>query len=111
MTNDQAPMTNPGAVKPIPDSSSALIPRLFCRDPAAEIEFCKAVFEAVELGRRAGPGGAVAHALLTVSGAMLMIDAEFPTVPTRAPLPDGSSPVVLYLYVTDVDRTVERAVA
>ena len=40
---------------------------------------------------------------------MLMLEAEWPTLPSRAPNPDGSSPVVIYLYVADVDATVERA--
>ena len=40
-----------------------------------------------------------------------MIESEWPEVANRAPAPDGSSPVVLYVYVEDVDRTVERAVA
>ncbi|MFN2458945.1 MAG: VOC family protein, partial [Chitinophagaceae bacterium] len=34
-----------------------------------------------------------------------------PTLPSRAPKPDGSSPVVLFIYVEDVDTTVERAIA
>jgi Uncharacterized protein conserved in bacteria len=38
-----------------------------------------------------------------------MIEGENPEVPTRAPKPDGSSPVVIYVYVEDVDATVERA--
>lgn len=42
---------------------------------------------------------------------MIMIESEWPEVANRAPSPDGSSPVVLYLYVEDVDRTAERAVA
>ena len=42
--------------------------------------------------------------------AMLMLQGENPEVPTRPPNPDGSSPVVIYLYVEDVDATVERAV-
>src|SRR5687768_3926865 len=96
--------------KPIPDTSSAVIPRLFCRDVVAEIEFCKTAFGAVELGRRPGPDGSIAHALMTISGAMVMLDAEFPTLPSRAPVPDGSSPVVIYVYVDDVHQAVERAV-
>jgi PhnB protein len=42
---------------------------------------------------------------------MIMIEGEWPAVANRAPQQDGSSPVVLYVYVEDVDRTVERAVA
>jgi len=98
------------SVEPIPDSSSAVIPRLFCKDVAAEIEFCKTALGAEELGRRPGPDGTAMHALLKISGAMIMIDAEFPSIPTRAPSTDGSSPVVIYVYVEDVDRVVERAV-
>jgi PhnB protein len=41
---------------------------------------------------------------------MVMIEAEWPTLPSRAPVPDGSSPVVIFVYVPDVDATVERAV-
>ncbi|MEN3368190.1 MAG: PhnB protein [Verrucomicrobiota bacterium] len=98
-------------VKPIPDTSSALIPMLVCRDVGAEIDFCKTTFGAVELGRRPGPDGSVAHALLAVSGAMIIIEAEWPTLASRAPQPDGSSPVVIFVYVEDVDRVIERAVA
>ena len=98
-------------VKPIPETSSPLIPMLVCRDVSAQIDFCKTALGAVELGRRAGPDGAVAHALMTISGAMVIIEAEWPTLASRAPQPDGSSPVVIYVYVEDIDAVVERAVA
>jgi len=98
-------------VKGIPENSSVLIPRLVCRDPAAEIEFCARTFAAVVLNSRPGPDGNTAHALLTIGPAMLMIEAEWPTLTSRAPVPDGSSPVVLFVYVEDVDQAVERAVA
>jgi len=42
---------------------------------------------------------------------MIMIESEWPTITNGAPRPDGSSPVVLYVYVEDVDQAVERAVA
>ena len=98
-------------VKGVPEGASAVTPRLVCRDPVAEIEFCVATFGAIELGRRPGPDGTVAHALLTIGGSMVMIEAEWPTLVSRAPQMDGSSPVVLYVYVEDVDGTVERAIA
>jgi PhnB protein len=41
---------------------------------------------------------------------MIMIEAEWPTLTSRAPKRDGSSPVVIFVYVEDVDRTVERAI-
>ena len=97
--------------KGIPEGASAVIPRLFCRDPVAEIEFCTATFDAVELVRRPGPDGTVAHALLTIGPAMLMIESEWPQVTNRAPPADGSSPVALYVYVENVDETIARATA
>jgi len=98
-------------VKPVPDNSSTLIPMLVCRDVAGAIDFCKTAFGAVELGRRPGADGGVVHALLSIGGAMVMVHGEFPNVESRAPYPDGSSPVVMYLYIADVDRVMERAVA
>jgi PhnB protein len=99
------------SVKGIPEGASVVIPRLFCRDVAAEIDFCKNTFGAAERVRRPGPDGNVAHALMTIGPAMIMIEAEWPGLASRAPKPDGSSPVVIYVYVEDVDKTVERAVA
>jgi PhnB protein len=87
------------------------MPMLVCRDVSAEIDFCKATFGAVELVRRPGPDGTVAHALVTIGPAMVLIEGEWPTLESRAPQPDGSSPVVIYVYVEDVDAVVERAVA
>ena len=97
-------------IKGIPENSSVIIPRLVCRDPASEIEFCVNTFKAVELGRRPGPDGAAAHALLTIGPQMIMIEAEWPALPSRAPTPDGSSPVLIFVYVEDVDQTVARSV-
>lgn len=97
--------------KRLPENTSILMPRLVCRDAAAEMEFCTLAFEAEELNRRPGPDGSIAHGLLKIGGEMLMIESEWPTLPSRAPAPDGTSPVVIFLYVPDVDATVERAVA
>jgi PhnB protein len=102
-------MMNKG--KPIPDGVPVVMPMLVCRDAAAEIDFCKTTFGAVELVRRPGPDGTVAHALVTIGPAMVMIEGEWPTLASRAPQPDGSSPVVIYVYVEDVDKVIERAVA
>jgi PhnB protein len=97
--------------KGVPAGASAVIPRLFCRDVDAEAEFCCNALDAVEAGRRSGPDGRTVHAMLRFGPAMLMLEAEWLTVPSRAPSTDGSSPVVIYLYVENVDATVERALA
>jgi PhnB protein len=98
-------------VKGVPEGASVVIPRLFCREPDAELAFCTGTFGAVELTRRPGADGKTAHALVTIGPAMVMIESEWPGVANRAPATDGSSPVVLYVYVEDVDEAVARAEA
>ena len=96
-----------------PETSSArfAIPMLVCSDAASEIEFCQSAFGARELARRVAPDGKVIHATLQVGNAIVMIHGEFPHLASRAPEADGSSPVVIYLYVANADAVVDRAVA
>jgi len=89
----------------------AVIPMLVCVDAAAEIEFCKAAFGAVELSRRADEDGSVTHATLGIGEILIMVHGETAHLASRAPQGDGSSSVVIYLYLEDVDGVVERAVA
>jgi PhnB protein len=84
---------------------------LVCADAAAEIEFCKAAFGAVELSRRPDEDGSVTHATLGIGELLIMVHGETPHLASRAPLRDGSSPVVIYLYLEDVDGVIARAVA
>jgi PhnB protein len=95
----------------LPENTSFVMPRLVCEDAAAEMEFCLRTFGAEELNRRPGPDGKIAHGLLKVSGEMIMIEGIWPSLPSRAPVPDASSPVVIFVYVPDVDATVASAVA
>jgi len=83
---------------------------LVCRDASSEIDFCKSAFGAAELSRRSREDGTVVHATLQIGEAMLMIHGEFSNLASRSPQSDGSSPVVIYLYIEDVDRVIERAV-
>jgi PhnB protein len=84
---------------------------LVCADAAAEIEFCKAAFGARELSRRSGEDGSVTHATLGIGELLIMLHGETAHLASRAPQPDGSSSVVIYLYLEDVDVVVARAVA
>jgi PhnB protein len=87
-----------------------VIPMLVCRDAASEIDFCKTAFGAVEQSRRSTPDGTVVHATLSIRANLIMIHGEFPALASRAPQPDGSSSVVIYVYVEDADTVIERAV-
>src|SRR5687767_8724727 len=93
----------------LPENTSIIIPRLVCHDPASEVDFCVRAFEAVEVNKRPGPDGTLAHALLKIGPEMIMIESEWPSLPSRAPAMDATSPVVIFIYVADVDKVVERA--
>jgi PhnB protein len=95
----------------IPENSARVIPRLICAHPADELRFIVDTFDAISVNERPGPDGLLAHALLTLGPQMLMIEAVWPTLPSRAPAADGTSPVVIFVYVEDVDATVKKAVA
>ena len=59
-----------------------------------------------------GPDGTVAHAELELDDSVLIVEDASPQVGTQAPPPGGvpGSPTFLYIYVTDVDATLARAV-
>jgi PhnB protein len=99
------------AVKPIPDTSPRVIPTLVCRDVEPEVEFCQRVLAADVIVRRPGPDGRTVHAALGVGDARIILQAEFPGLASRAPQTDGTSPIVVLVYVEDVDRAVEEAAA
>ena len=99
-------------VKSIPEGVQAVFPMLVCQSPEAEMNFCATAFGAVEQVRRPGPDGSPIHIAMRINDAFLVVQSEFPdVVASRAPSPDGSSPVVIFVYVADVDLAVERAVA
>jgi PhnB protein len=99
-------------VKSIPEGVQAVFPMLVCRNPEAEMNFCVAAFGAVEQVRRSGPDGSPIHIAMRINDAFLVVQSEFPdVVASRAPSADGSSPVVIFVYVADVDQALERAVA
>jgi PhnB protein len=99
------------AVKPVPDNYPRITPYL-CIDGAAEaIDFYKKAFGATERMRMAAPGGKVGHAEIEIAGALIMLADEYPEIEFRSPLSYGGSPVVIHMYVEDVDAFCDRAVA
>ncbi|MEX0692423.1 MAG: VOC family protein [Gemmatimonadales bacterium] len=96
----------------IPQGVQAVFPMLVCRNPEAEMDFCASAFGAVEQVRRPGPDGSAIHIAMRINEALVVVQAEsLDMVASRVPNPDGSSPVVIFVYVADVDSAVERAVA
>ena len=93
----------------IPETIPRVIPRLFCRDAENEIDFCRDLFDATVQNRREDLSGRLVHALVGIGPALVMVESEWEQVSNRAPVLDGSTPVVIYVYVDDVDATTERA--
>jgi PhnB protein len=99
------------AVKPIPEGYHAVIPYLSIKGAADAIEFYKKAFGATELMRMGQPDGRVGHAELQIGDSKIMLADEHPEMDFRGPRSIGGSPVMLHLYVEDVDTVVGRAVA
>lgn len=99
-------------VRPIPEGYSTLTPNLIVHDAAAAIEFYKRAFGAVELSRAPAPGGEkIWHAELKIGDSRLMLNDEFPEMGgSVSALKLGGSPIMLWLYVEDVDAVHKAAV-
>lgn len=97
--------------KPIPDGYSTLTPYLIVPDAAAAISFYRRAFGASERMRLEAPGGKIGHAELSIGDSLIMLADEHPAYGARAPQHFGGSPVMLHLYVENVDAVVGRAVA
>jgi len=99
------------AVKPVPNGMHSLTPHLTCAGAAGAIDFYKKAFGAVELARLPGPDGKLMHAMVRIGDSALMLVDESPQCGLLGPKALKGSPVVVHLYVEDVDTTVARAVA
>ena len=86
-----------------------IIPMLTCVDTEAEIAFCKEALGASLLSERLWTNGRVIHATLAVGQALFMVHGEISHLASHEPKHDGSSSVVLYLYLADPDKTIEDA--
>lgn len=100
-----------GRVKPIPEGYHSVTPYLIVKDAARAIEFYKKAFGATELLRFPDPSGKVGHAEIKIGDSPIMMADEFPEKGARSPQSFGGSPVLIHLYVEDVDARVRQAVA
>jgi PhnB protein len=99
-----------GDVKPIPDDYPQVTPYLCVRDAKAAIEFYTEVFGAAERMRLPGPNDTIGHAELRLGNSLIMLADEAPEIGFRAPTTIGGTPVVISVYVEDVDAVFERAI-
>ena len=99
------------SVKPIPEGMHTVTPHLVCRNASEAIAFYVKAFGAVELFRMPGPSGKIAHAQIKIGDSVVMLTDESPDCGMAGPQTLEGTPVSLYLYVEDADRTFDRAVS
>ncbi|CAN7217144.1 VOC family protein [Pseudoduganella sp. LjRoot289] len=97
-------------VAPIPEGFHTITPHLVCEGAADAIEFYKKAFNAVEMGRMPGPGGKVMHAQVKIGSSIVMLVDDFPEWGSIGPKALKGSPVVIHMYVEDVDAVYKQAV-
>jgi PhnB protein len=99
------------APRPIPEGHHTATPYLIVKGAAQALEFYKKAFGARETMRFAAPDGQIGHAEIRIGDSVIMLADEHPDMGYRGPAALGGSPVSILLYVEDVDRWFERAIA
>jgi len=96
-------------VKPIPDGYPRLSPYICVDGATRAIEFYASVLGAKERMRMPSPGGKVGHAELEIGDSVLMLADEHPEMGFVGPKRIGGTPVLLSVYVENVDDVFARA--
>ncbi|VTZ27370.1 conserved hypothetical protein [Methylocella tundrae] len=99
---------SPLKVSPVPVGRQGATPYLSVRAAGAAIDFYKRAFGAVERVRIEHEG-CVGHAELEIGDACIMLSDEFPDYEALSPQTIGGTPVLIHLYVADVDGFTRRA--
>ncbi len=98
-------------VKAIPDGYHSATPYLIISGAAAAIDYYKQAFGATELLRMPAPGGKVGHAEIKIGDSPIMLADEHPEMGYKSPQTLGGSPVSIMIYVADVDKVFDQAIA
>ncbi len=100
-----------GKIKPIPDGYHTVTPSIMFKDTLKAIDFYKKAFSAKELGVFPTPDGkSIMHAVIQVGNSIIMMGDETPNQMCKSAETLGSSPVVFYIYVPDVDKFYNKAI-
>jgi PhnB protein len=89
---------------------STIIPMLAVHNANDAIDFYKEIFGANEVIRMVNDEGKVEHSEIKIGKSLIMIADEFPGH-NRSAKSLGGTPVIIHLYVDDVDDVVKRAVS
>ncbi len=97
--------------RPIPEGYHSVTPYLAIDGAAEAIEFYKKAFGAKEIFRMPGPDGRIGHAEIQIGDSRVMLADENPEMGNQSPKSIGGSPVGFMVYVEDVDRVFQQALA
>lgn len=98
------------SVQPIPEGYPVVTPYLFIDGAGAAIEFYAKVLGATERMRMPGPDGTIGHAELQIGDSVIMLADQSPDMDVLGPRAIGGTPVIMSVYVDDVDAVFDRAV-
>jgi PhnB protein len=98
-------------VDPIPEGYPQVTPYLHVDGAKDAIDFYGKVLGAQERFRMDGPEGTIGHAELQLGDSIIMVSDEFPDRDVRGPKSVGGTPVMISVYVEDVDSVFETALA
>ncbi|MGI0001910.1 MAG: VOC family protein [Nitrososphaeraceae archaeon] len=98
--------------KTIPDGYHSINTYLVVRNADKAIQFYKKAFGAEERFRMHGPDGrTIMHADLKIGDSVFMLTEESKEMKALSPESIGGSPVILYVYVKDVDSIFNQAIS
>jgi PhnB protein len=98
-------------VKPIPEGYPRVTPYLIVQGASHAIDFYSSILGAQERMRMAGPDGSIGHAELSLGDSVVMIADEYPDMGAVSPKTVGGTPVMIHVYVEDVDDVFAKAIA
>jgi PhnB protein len=98
-------------VKPIPEGYPQVTPYLIVDGGDAAIAFYTKVLGAKERMRMPSPGDRIGHAELELGDSLVMLADEHPDMGIVGPKTVGGTPVMISVYVEDVDSVFERALS
>jgi PhnB protein len=95
----------------LPDGHHTATPYLAIDGADQALDFYKQAFNAEEKFKLLMPDGRLGHAEIQLGDSRIMIADEVPEYGGNSPRKLGGSPVSIHLYVEDVDKFFQRALA
>ncbi len=93
---------------PTPEGFHSITPYLTVKNASEAIAFYETAFSAIERRRMTTPDGSIANAEIVIGDSAILIRDETPDLPGPNTL--GGTPVMVHLYVDDVDFLSNRAI-